>query len=53
MKASTLIDKLQRTIEEHGDYQVYYADYWRYAEVVNSIKIENNVRDNDKVILLS
>lgn len=53
MKASELIDKLNLTIEEHGDYEVFYSDYWRYAEVVHFIKIEYNVRNEDKVILLS
>jgi hypothetical protein len=53
MKASELIDRLKLTIEEHGDYEVLYSDYWRYAEFVLFIKIEYNVRNNDKVILLS
>lgn len=53
MKASELIERLKLTIEEHGDYEVYYADYWRYAEVVHFIKIESDVRNNSKIILLS
>lgn len=53
MKASELIDRLKSTIEEQGDYEVFYSDYWRGAEVVHFIKIQSNIRNNDKVILLS